>query len=104
MVHCTGTKISGSYRKLEEANSQNVFLIPELLILQVQIMKVYPDELTVIFFYTLCVSIMAAIVGIFTETNPSAWKIGLDTALASIVCSVRCTQKLVQNFNICYLF
>ncbi|XP_020239521.1 WAT1-related protein At3g28050 [Cajanus cajan] len=62
-------------------------LVPLWYIVQVQIMKVYPNELTVIFFYNLSVSIMAAIVGIFTETNASAWKIGLDTALASIVCS-----------------
>lgn len=62
-------------------------LVPLWYIVQVQIMKVYPNELTVIFFYNLCVSIMAAIVAIFTETNAGAWKIGLDTALASIVCS-----------------
>ncbi|KAK7395693.1 hypothetical protein VNO78_16259 [Psophocarpus tetragonolobus] len=62
-------------------------LVPLWYIVQVQIMKVYPNELTVIFFYNLCVSIMAAIVGIFTETNASAWKIGLDTSLASILFS-----------------
>ncbi|XP_028778631.1 WAT1-related protein At3g28050-like [Neltuma alba] len=56
-------------------------------IVQVQIMRVYPDELTVVFFYNLCVSIMAAVVGIFTEPNPDAWKIGPSTALASILCS-----------------
>ncbi|XP_054800707.1 WAT1-related protein At3g28050-like [Prosopis cineraria] len=62
-------------------------LVPLWYIVQVQIMKVYPDELTVVFFYNLCVSIMAAIVGIFAEPNPSAWKIGPGTALASILCS-----------------
>ncbi|RZC28965.1 WAT1-related protein isoform B [Glycine soja] len=62
-------------------------LVPLWYIVQVQIMKVYPNELIVIFFYNLCVSIMAAIVAIFTETNAGAWKIGVDTALASIVCS-----------------
>ena len=62
-------------------------------------MKVYPNELTVIFFYNLCVSIMAAIVAIFTETNAGAWKIGLDTALASIVCSVRCIAR--RNSDLC---
>jgi hypothetical protein len=51
-------------------------------------MKVYPDELTVIFYYNLCVSIIAAIVGVISEPNASAWKIGLDTSLASILCSV----------------
>ncbi|OIW07270.1 hypothetical protein TanjilG_08385 [Lupinus angustifolius] len=62
-------------------------LVPLWYIVQVQIMKVYPNELTVIFFYNLCVSILASIVAIFTERNSSAWKIGLDTALASILCS-----------------
>ncbi|KAJ1432724.1 EamA domain [Sesbania bispinosa] len=62
-------------------------LVPLWYIVQVQIMKVYPDELTVVFFYNLCVTIMAAIVGVITETNTSAWKIRPDTALASIVCS-----------------
>ncbi|MED6172938.1 hypothetical protein PIB30_054579 [Stylosanthes scabra] len=62
-------------------------LVPMWYIVQVQIMKVYPAELTVVFYYNLCVSVMAAIVGIFTETNPSAWKIGVDMALASVLCS-----------------
>ncbi|RYR05212.1 hypothetical protein Ahy_B06g085096 isoform C [Arachis hypogaea] len=62
-------------------------LVPMWYIVQVQIMKVYPAELTVVFYYNLCVSIMAAIVAIFTETNPDAWKIGVDTALASVLCS-----------------
>ena len=52
-------------------------------------MKEYPDELTVVFFYNLSVSIMAAIVGVFMERNPSAWKIGPNIALASVICSVR---------------
>ena len=60
-----------------------------MLVVQVQIMRVYPDELTVVFFYNLCVSLMAAVVGIFAEPNPSAWKIGPSTALSSIICSVR---------------
>ncbi|WJX81373.1 hypothetical protein P8452_64263 [Trifolium repens] len=62
-------------------------LVPLWYIVQVQIMKVYPDEITVIFYYNLCVSIIAAIVGVISEPNASAWKIGLDTSLASILCS-----------------
>lgn len=81
------------YRKLQTAEFSDSLFILKLSILQVQIMKVYPDELTVVFFYNLCVSIMAAFVGIFTEPNPSAWKIQSHTALASIVCSVRSLQK-----------
>ncbi|CAL5191730.1 unnamed protein product [Lathyrus oleraceus] len=62
-------------------------LVPMWYIVQVQIMKVYPDELTVIFYYNLSVSIIAAIVGVISEPNASAWKIGLDTSLTSILCS-----------------
>lgn len=51
-------------------------------------MKVYPDELTVVFYYNLCVSIVAAVVGVISENNANAWKIGLDISLASILCSV----------------
>lgn len=51
-------------------------------------MKEYPAELTVVFFYNLCVSVLAAIVGAFTEPNISAWRIRPNIALASILCSV----------------
>ncbi|GJX20359.1 WAT1-related protein [Tanacetum coccineum] len=56
-------------------------------VLQTQIMKEYPAELTVVFFYNLIVSILAAIAGSFTVPNPNAWKLKPDIALASILCS-----------------
>ncbi|KAA8548067.1 hypothetical protein F0562_004672 [Nyssa sinensis] len=62
-------------------------LVPMWYIVQAQIMKEYPAELTVVFFYNLCVSILAAIVGLIAEPNPSAWRIRLDTSLVSIICS-----------------
>nr|GMC62116.1 WAT1-related protein At3g28050-like [Ipomoea batatas] len=40
-------------------------LVPMWYIVQTQIMKVYPAEMTVVFFYNLTVSILAAIVGVF---------------------------------------
>lgn len=55
---------------------------------QTQIMKEYPAELTVVFFYNLIVSLLAAIVGAFTEPDSSVWRIKPDIALASILCSV----------------
>ena len=58
-------------------------------VLQTQIMKEYPAELTVVFFYNLCVSFIAAIVGLATERNATAWRIRPDIALVSVVCSVR---------------
>ncbi|XVF58119.1 hypothetical protein PTKIN_Ptkin07bG0037300 [Pterospermum kingtungense] len=62
-------------------------LVPLWYIVQTQIMKEYPAELTVVFFYNLCVSFIAAIVGLATEKNASAWRIKPDIALASVVCS-----------------
>ncbi|KAK3016544.1 hypothetical protein RJ639_006591 [Escallonia herrerae] len=62
-------------------------LVPMWYIVQAQIMKEYPAELTVVFFYNLSVSMLAAIVGLVTESNSSAWKIKPDIALVSILCS-----------------
>lgn len=60
-----------------------------LFVLQAQIMKEYPNELTVIFFYNLTVSIIAAVVGLITEKNSNAWRLRPNIALVSVVCSVR---------------
>ncbi|XWS30334.1 hypothetical protein CRYUN_Cryun24cG0108400 [Craigia yunnanensis] len=62
-------------------------LVPLWYIVQTQIMKEYLAELTVVFFYKFCVSFIAAIVGLATERNESAWRIRPDIALASVVCS-----------------
>lgn len=62
-------------------------LVPMWYIIQTQIMKEYPVEVTVVFFYNLWVSILAAMVGIFTEPDSSKWKIRPGVALASILCS-----------------
>ncbi|KAK0588968.1 hypothetical protein LWI29_007844 [Acer saccharum] len=62
-------------------------LIPLWYIVQAQIMKEYPAELTVVFFYNLCVSFIAAIVGLITERDSNAWRVRPNIALASILCS-----------------
>ena len=62
--------------------------------MQIQVLKEYPSELTVVFFYNLIVSMLSAIVGAFTEPDSSAWRIKPDIALASILCSV---STLVQS-------
>ncbi|KAF5746860.1 WAT1-related protein [Tripterygium wilfordii] len=62
-------------------------LVPMWYIVQAQIMKEYPAELTVVFFYNLCVSIVAAIVSLVTEGTSSAWRVEPNVALASIICS-----------------
>ncbi|XP_062106800.1 WAT1-related protein At3g28050-like [Humulus lupulus] len=62
-------------------------LVPLWYIVQTQIMKEYPNELTVVFFYNLYVSIFAGIVGFVMETDSSAWKLKPGIALASVLCS-----------------
>ncbi|XWS32795.1 hypothetical protein CRYUN_Cryun22dG0020300 [Craigia yunnanensis] len=44
-------------------------LVPLWYIVQTQIMKEYPAELTVVFFHNLCVSFFTAIVGLASERN-----------------------------------
>ncbi|TQD81395.1 hypothetical protein C1H46_033036 [Malus baccata] len=62
-------------------------LVPLWYIVQAQIMKEYPNELTVIFFYNVCVVAVSAAVALITEPNSSAWKLRPDIALLSILCS-----------------
>ncbi|KAM7511446.1 hypothetical protein LguiB_010321 [Lonicera macranthoides] len=62
-------------------------LVPMWYIVQAQIMKEYPAELTVVFFYNLSVSILAAIVGLIAEPDLNAWRIRPDISLVSILCS-----------------
>ncbi|CAN1272769.1 WAT1-related protein At3g28050 [Linum perenne] len=63
-------------------------LVPLWYIVQTQIMKEYPAELTVVFFYNLVVSIVAAVVALITEgTSSSAWILRPNVALASVFCS-----------------
>ncbi|KAK4477401.1 hypothetical protein RD792_016622 [Penstemon davidsonii] len=67
--------------------SVEYFLVPVWYIVQTHIMKEYPAELTIVFFYTSCVSFLAAVVGFFVEQDPSQWRIRPNVALASILCS-----------------
>lgn len=51
-------------------------------------MKEYPAELTLMFFYNLFVSILAAFVGLIAEPDSGKWIIRPNISLASILCSV----------------
>ncbi|KAG6619156.1 hypothetical protein I3843_04G022900 [Carya illinoinensis] len=62
-------------------------LLPLWYIVQAQILMEYPNELTVIFFHNLCVTIIAVVVGLITEEDPNAWRLEPNIALASVVCS-----------------
>ncbi|XP_010528268.1 PREDICTED: WAT1-related protein At3g28050 [Tarenaya hassleriana] len=66
------------------------FLVPLWYIVQTQIMREYPAELTVVCLYSSCVSLFTAIVTLFTEGNNNSWSMWMlkpDIALASIICS-----------------
>ncbi|RDX65316.1 WAT1-related protein [Mucuna pruriens] len=62
-------------------------LLTVWFVFQDEILKEFPDELTMVFFYNLCAAIVASIVGLLGEKNSSAWKIRLDISLISIVCT-----------------
>ncbi|KZV57709.1 hypothetical protein F511_03169 [Dorcoceras hygrometricum] len=62
-------------------------LVPLWYIVMTQILKEYPAELTLVFAYTLCVSILGGIVGFFVEPDSSKWRITPSVALASFLCS-----------------
>ncbi|XP_027357534.1 WAT1-related protein At3g28050-like [Abrus precatorius] len=63
------------------------FLASVWYILQMDILKVFPDELTLVFFYNVTATILSIAVGLLTVPNASDWKIGVDISLISIVCS-----------------
>ncbi|KAJ4839160.1 hypothetical protein Tsubulata_028393 [Turnera subulata] len=62
-------------------------LVPLQLFVQAQIMKDYPAELTIVFYYNLFVSIVAAIVALSVEGASSAWKLQPNTAWDSVFCT-----------------
>ncbi|MED6173323.1 hypothetical protein PIB30_058278 [Stylosanthes scabra] len=62
-------------------------LVSLCYIWQAEILKEYPDELTVVFFYNVTATIVSVTVALFTERSTSAWEIGLDISLVSIISS-----------------
>lgn len=49
----------------------------------------YPNEVIVVFFYNVCVCILATIFALIVEKDSSAWKLRPDIGLVSVACSVR---------------
>ncbi|KAL9252510.1 WAT1-related protein [Drosera capensis] len=60
-------------------------LTPVWYIVQAQIIRQYPAELVVVFFYNLFVALMSAIVGSVAEPDPSKWRLKPDISMAAIV-------------------
>lgn len=59
----------------------------------------FPDELTLVFFYSVTATIFTTTVGLFGVPDASAWKIGLNVSLISIVCSVRYLANCCFSLN-----
>ncbi|GAB2216118.1 hypothetical protein Droror1_Dr00023886 [Drosera rotundifolia] len=60
-------------------------LTPVWYIVQAQIIRQYPAELVVVFFYNLFVALMSAIVGSVAEPDQSKWRLKPDISMAAIV-------------------
>ncbi|CAL5186174.1 unnamed protein product [Lathyrus oleraceus] len=63
------------------------FLLSLWYILQVHILKGFPDELTLVLLYSTTATIISIVVALLSVPNASAWKIGLNLSLISIVSS-----------------
>ncbi|XP_045812415.1 WAT1-related protein At3g28050-like isoform X2 [Trifolium pratense] len=63
------------------------FLVALNIILQVHILKEFPDELTLVLLYSITATIISTIVALLSVPNSSVWKIGLNLSLISIVSS-----------------
>ncbi|KAL2335627.1 hypothetical protein Fmac_016840 [Flemingia macrophylla] len=62
-------------------------LISVCFVLQVDILTVFPDEVTLIFYVNVTGTVISTLVALFVGPNASAWKIGLNISLISILCS-----------------
>ncbi|XP_024641357.1 WAT1-related protein At3g28050 isoform X1 [Medicago truncatula] len=72
------------------------FLSSLWYILLVHILKEFPDELTIILFYSTTATIISIVVALLSVPKASAWKIGLNLSLVSVVCSA-IFGKLIGN-------
>ncbi|GMH13363.1 hypothetical protein Nepgr_015204 [Nepenthes gracilis] len=62
-------------------------LTPIWYIVQAQIIKEYPAEFLVVFFYSLFGAIISALIAFVAETEASAWRLKLDISLAAVLYS-----------------
>jgi drug/metabolite transporter (DMT)-like permease len=63
------------------------FLVSLWYILQVHILKEFPDELTLVLLYSITATIISTVVALLSVPNSSAWKIGLNLSFISIISS-----------------
>ena len=70
-------------RKLSSLTEFEVFCV-----LQTQVMEMYPQELTVAFFYNLCATFIAIPVSLIAESNFSSWRLTPSIAVVAVLYSV----------------
>ncbi|XP_010435927.1 PREDICTED: WAT1-related protein At5g40240 [Camelina sativa] len=63
------------------------FLISVWYIIQTRVMEVYPEEITVVFFYNLFATLISAPVCLFAESNLTSWVLKPDITLTAIIYS-----------------
>ncbi|CAA7055295.1 unnamed protein product [Microthlaspi erraticum] len=63
------------------------FLASIWYIVQARIMEVYPEEVTVVFFYNLSATLISGPLCLFAESNLTSWVLKLDISLAAIIFS-----------------
>ncbi|CAK8533699.1 unnamed protein product [Lathyrus sativus] len=78
------------------------FLVSLWYILQVHILQEFPDELTLVLLYSTTATIISTVVALLSVPNASAWKIGLNLSLVSIVSS-GIFGKLIGNIVYAWL-
>lgn len=64
-----------------------------VLYLQAATVKEYPEEMTVVFFYTFFITIQALCFSVIVENDIDAWKLTTGVEIMAIVCTVRSHQK-----------
>ncbi|KAF8075375.1 hypothetical protein N665_1099s0001 [Sinapis alba] len=67
--------------------SLQYFLTSVWYILQTRIMEIYPEEITVVFLYNICVTLISAPVCLLGERNFTSWILKPDISLAAIMYS-----------------
>ncbi|CAH8300500.1 unnamed protein product [Eruca vesicaria subsp. sativa] len=67
--------------------ASHYFLASVWYIVQTLVMEVYPEGITVVFFYNLFAMLVSAPICLLTERNLTSWVLKPDISLAAIVCS-----------------
>ncbi|KAK7381378.1 hypothetical protein VNO78_34024 [Psophocarpus tetragonolobus] len=63
---------------------------------QVDILTVFPDEVTMVLFFNAIATVVSTIVALYAVPNASSWKIGFNISLVSIICAGT-FQKVIGN-------